>query len=368
MNNNSHIEKINEGITEILTYIKKKTKKGPSKKGNYPFYNPSMELNRDISIALNQWFIDNTNKSSISILDGLAASGIRGIRFANELEGNFTVYINDWSEIAYNLILKNIKNNEFNNIISSKKNFNVLLNEKKYDYIDIDPFGSPIFFIDSAIRSINKNGIIACTATDTATLCGVYPKVCIRRYGAYPFHSKNMHEIGLRILIGHLGREAAKYDKGIKPIISYSTDHYFRIYIKIIKGIQYANESLKKIYSINSKDYFYNIKNNQKIGPLWMGEIGNKNIIKKIIPYIFKKQFNTKYELLKLLDLLEKESDANPFFYSTDKIASYLKKSTPNMDYLFKKLNEKDYYAIKTHFSDIGFKTDAPLNEIENIF
>ena len=177
-----------------------------------------------------------------------------------------------------------------------------------------------------------------------------------------------MHEIGLRILIGHLGREAAKYDKGIKPIISYSTDHYFRIYIKIIKGIQYANESLKKIYSINSKDYFYNIKNNQKIGPLWMGEIGNKNIIKKIIPYIFKKQFNTKYELLKLLDLLEKESDANPFFYSTDKIASYLKKSTPNMDYLFKKLNEKDYYAIKTHFSDIGFKTDAPLNEIENIF
>ena len=85
MNNSSHIETITEGITEILTYIKKKTKKGPSKKSNYPFYNPSMELNRDISIALNQWFIDNTNKSSISILDGLAASGIRGIRFANEL-------------------------------------------------------------------------------------------------------------------------------------------------------------------------------------------------------------------------------------------------------------------------------------------
>ena len=53
MNNSSHIETITEGITEILTYIKKKTKKGPSKKGNYPFYNPSMELNRDISIALN---------------------------------------------------------------------------------------------------------------------------------------------------------------------------------------------------------------------------------------------------------------------------------------------------------------------------
>jgi len=367
MNNTSHIKLISEGNTEIFTYIKKKTKKGPATKGNYPFYNPSMELNRDLSIALNQWFIDNTKKL-IDIVDGLAASGIRGIRFANELEGNFAIYINDWSEVAYDLILKNIKNNEFNNIISTNKNFNVLLNEKKFDYIDIDPYGSPVYFIDSAIRSINKNGIIACTATDTATLCGVYPKVCLRRYGAYSFHSSNMHEIGLRILIGFLGREAAKYDKGIKPIISYSTDHYFRVYIKIIKGVQYANESLKKIYSINSKDYFYNIKNTQKIGSLWMGEIGNKNIIKNIISYILKKQLNTKYKLLKLLDLLEKESDVNPFFYSTDKIASYLKKSTPNMNYLLKELNEKGYYAIKTHFSDIGFKTNAPLKEIENIF
>jgi len=367
MNNESHIKLISEGSTEVFTFIKKKTKKGPAAKGNYPFYNPSMELNRDLSVALNQWFIDNC-KNSVNILDGLAASGIRGIRFANELEGNFSLYINDWSENAYNLIIKNIQNNHFNNIFPTNKNLNVLLNEKKFDYIDIDPFGSPVYFIDSAVRSINKNGIIACTATDTATLCGVYPKVCFRRYGAYSFHSNNMHEIGLRILIGFLAREAAKYDKGIEPIISYSTDHYFRVYIKIIKGVQYANESLKKILSLNSKDYFYNVKNSQKIGPLWMGETGNKSIIKKLITYIFNKNLNTKNKLLKLIDLLEKESDAAPFFYMTDSIASYLKKSSPNMNYLFQKINEKGYYAIKTHFSNIGFKTNAPIDEIENIF
>jgi tRNA (guanine26-N2/guanine27-N2)-dimethyltransferase len=368
MNNTSKVKLITEGKTQIFVYIKKITNKGPSTKGNYPFYNPSMELNRDISIALNQWFIDNTNKSKINLLDGLAASGIRGIRFSNELDGNFNVYINDWSEIAYKLIIKNIEKCKNENIIPSNKNLNTLINEKKFDYIDIDPFGSPIYFIDSAIINILRNGIIACTATDTATLCGVYPKVCIRRYGAMPFHSKYMHEIGLRILLGYIGREAAKYDKGIKPIISYSTDHYFRIYIQIINGIKKANKTLKHIYTINSKDYFYNINKNQKIGPLWMGEIGNKKIIKKIIPYIFLKQFKSKYELLKLLELLEKESNAKPFFYSSDKIASNLKKTTPKLDYIFKKLNQKGYYAIKTHFSEMGFKTDAPLNEIENIF
>ena len=108
MNNESHIKLISEGATEVFTFIKKKTKKGPAAKGNYSFYNPSMELNRDLSVALNQWFIDNC-KNSVNILDGLAASGIRGIRFANELEGNFSLYINDWSENAYNLIIKNTR-------------------------------------------------------------------------------------------------------------------------------------------------------------------------------------------------------------------------------------------------------------------
>jgi tRNA (guanine26-N2/guanine27-N2)-dimethyltransferase len=367
MNTEPHIKLISEGNTDVFAYIKYKTAKGPAQKGNYPFYNPSMELNRDLSIALNQWLVDN-NKKSINILDGLAASGIRGIRLANEVQGNFTIHINDWSEKSYNLILKNIEKNKFDNIIPTNKNINVLLNEKKFDYIDIDPFGSPVYYIDSAIRSINKNGIIACSATDTAALCGVYPKVCYRRYGANPFHSNNMHEIGLRILIGFLAREAAKYDKGIQPIICYSSDHYFRIYIKIIKGVNYGNESLKKVLSINSKDYFYSTSKNQKIGPLWMGETGNKKILKNILSYVFKKKLNTKYKLVKLLDLLEGESDALPFFYKTDNIASYLKKSTPNMKYLFQKLHEKNFYAIKTHYSDISFKTNAPIEEIENIF
>ena len=368
MNNEPNIKLITEGNTEIFVYLKNKNLKGPMAKNDYPFYNPSMELNRDLSIAFNQWFIENTNKSSIKLLDGLAASGIRGIRLANEIEGYYIVNINDWSIDAYELIKKNIKHNKLKNVSATNKNLNILLNEKKFDYIDIDPYGSPIYFLDSAILNIMNNGIISCTATDSATLCGVYPKVCHRRYGAIPYHSNNMHEIGLRILIGYIGRESAKYDKGIKPIISYSTDHYFRVYIKIRKGIQHANETLKKIKIINTKDYLYNIKKPQNIGPLWMGSLGDKKIIKKISSYTLQKKLKTKYEILKLLDLLENESDLNPFFYSTDKISSKLKKSSPKIKYLFEELTKKGYYAIKTHFSEIGFKTDATIDVIEKIY
>ena len=102
MNNKPHISLISEGSTEISVFIKKTTVKGPGKKGNYPFYNPSMELNRDLSVVFNQWYIDNSKKT-LNLLDGLAASGIRGIRFANELEGNTIIHINDWSNDAYKL-------------------------------------------------------------------------------------------------------------------------------------------------------------------------------------------------------------------------------------------------------------------------
>ena len=140
-----------------------------------------MEQNRDLSVLVNQWLV-NKNEKTMHILDGLAASGIRGIRFANELEGDFdvNVTINDWSEDAYALIKKNLERCGLKNVVASNRNLNTLLSEERFHYIDVDPFGSPVYFIDSAIRGIYNNGIIACTATDTATLCGVYPKVCLR--------------------------------------------------------------------------------------------------------------------------------------------------------------------------------------------
>jgi len=87
-----------------------------------------------------------------------------------------------------------------------------------------------------------------------------------------------------------------------------------------------------------------------------------------LISYVLKKKLNTKGELLKLLDLLENEADVPPFFYTTDNIAASLKTSVPRMSYIFEKLKEKEYEVAKTHFSPIGFKTNAPKDQIEEIF
>src|SRR3989344_340217 len=140
------------------------------------FYNPVMKLNRDMSILV----LNSLNKTDMRLALPLAASGIRGLRFLLELPPSKVkeLHLNDYDTDFINNIKKNMKLNK----IHSRKVFlhntdaNLfLLNEKGFDYIDIDPFGTPNPFLDSAVKRISRNGILAITATDTSALCGTYP-------------------------------------------------------------------------------------------------------------------------------------------------------------------------------------------------
>lgn len=367
MTKNQFLKKITEGTTEIFVFKNKDSAKGPGSKEKMPFFNPSMQLNRDFSILVGQWLADKSRYEPV-LLDGLAASGVRGVRFSNEIKGDFEVVINDINPDCFDLIKKNISSFKLKNTKAENKNLNVLLSEEKFDYIDVDPFGSPAYFVDSAIRSIKKEGIIAFTATDTAALCGVYPKVCLRRYAAVPFHSVVMKEVGLRILLGSICRSASKYDKAIEPLASYVTDHYFRVYVKIKKGAGRANDSMKNLQVIKEGENIGYEKVKKDVGPLWMGKIHNKKFINELRNLLFEKELGTNKELLRLFDHLEGEANSPAFFYTNDSLSSFLKKSPLKVETMIDKLKEQNYLAIKTQFNPSGFKTDAPLEVIEKVF
>jgi tRNA (guanine26-N2/guanine27-N2)-dimethyltransferase len=359
--------RITEGTTEVLVHKSKLTSKGPSSRKHEPFYNPSMELNRDLSMLVNQWLI-NTSAKQVSLLDGLAASGIRGIRYAHELTGDFTVSINDWDGESYELICQNIKNTSLTNVTLFQKDLNMLLSERRFDSIDIDPFGSPVYFLDAAVRSIYNHGVIACTATDTAALCGVFPKVCYRRYGAWPLHGPTMHEVGLRILLGVICREAAKYDRGIEPLLCYTTDHYHRLYVQIKNGKNAANVSMAQYQSIPAQNIPLSQGQTTMVGPLWTGKIQNKTMLQTIQSLVSTKILHSRPQLWKLLSLLEEEADGPPFFYTTNDLSSVMKQSPPTLEYIFQRLQAKGYLVTKTHCTPTGFKTNAPLGIIKEVF
>lgn len=48
--------------------------------------------------------------------------------------------------------------------------------------VDLDPYGSPSVFLDSAVQSVTDGGMLMCTATDLAVLCGGTAEVCYSKY------------------------------------------------------------------------------------------------------------------------------------------------------------------------------------------
>ena len=106
------------------------------------FYNPLMKLNRDISIEV----IKTLKPKKICL--PLAGTGIRALRILKETPSK-EVLINDFNPKAKKIITKNLKLNNLKTEVTSK-DANILLRESTgFDYIDIDPFGSPVYFMDS---------------------------------------------------------------------------------------------------------------------------------------------------------------------------------------------------------------------------
>ena len=368
MSKSSLLTPVTEGGTKVFVYTDTEVKKkGPAKKKNHSFYNPAMAMNRDISILVVQQLI-NTKKKTIKVLDGMAASGIRGFRFINELIGDFSVTINDWSKSSYKLIKENTRHIPLDHHIVSQENIHVLLSQIQYDYIDIDPFGSPAVYIDSALRSIRNNGIIAVSATDTATLCGVYPQVCLRRYNALPLHGSCMHETALRLLIGFIGRQAGKYDKGIIPVLSYGTDHYFRIHLQVTSGVNQANQCIEQIKTGESSRVPFQNEPYKSFGPVWMGALHNKKFLMDLLQIISLKSLEQVKQIRSLLQVCEQEALMPPFYYSTTLLSKQFKTSAPPLKELINALEQKGFFITKTQFDPTGFKTNASQNDVDTIF
>ncbi|HEC76906.1 MAG TPA: tRNA (guanine(10)-N(2))-dimethyltransferase [Thermoplasmatales archaeon] len=341
---------------------------GPGRK-HAGFYNPVLEIDRDLNVLFCRYI---AKKGAKKFLDGLASSGIRGIRIAREVDGDIEMHINDCNPKSYEIIKKNVEINGVSAYVYNK-HFCSVVQEKKYDYIDIDPYGSPIPFLSCIFKALKKLTYISITATDTATLCGAFDKACIRKYQAIPLKKHSVKEAGLRILIGYMARQAGSFDYSFKPLIGYSYGHFFRVYAKIEKGARKSNENIKNVGWVGWKNgwklFEYDELDKSFIaGPLWIGKIYDKEVIDEISQIVDKKKLNKKEKLKKMLAHFKEEESLPPLYYETRYIAKEIKTAQPKIERLIKKLKNKGYKAGKTHFMSDAFKTDAPYDEIKRLF
>lgn len=339
------------------------------------FYNPVMRLNRDVSVLLLQVLGEERQKErgweGFSIGSPLAGTGIRECRFLVELELGLMkeVHINDYSNEAVKLIRKNVSLNEerlnCDEIeVSCNEASTFLLDSYGYGYIDIDPFGTPNPFLDAAVKRIQREGILAVTATDTSALSGTYLDSCLRKYWAKPMRNHLMHDVGIRILIRKVQLIGTQYEKSLVPIYSYSKDHYMRVFFLCQKqGKKAAAAIIKRHAYVHFCPKCLRIKTSAHTdetccsqtmrwaGPLWSGPLWEKRLAKRMA------ERNASWEHgqpknQKFLDTIALEAQENIIgFYPFNLVRKVLKRSPKRKEELIRKKG-----VLPTHFEGNAVK------------
>jgi len=345
------------------------------------FYNPVMEFNRDISVLAFKAYQHIANRE-ITICEPLTSQGIRGIRYASEIEGVKHVLISDINSRAYELAQHNIQLNKLGEKITLKhKDANCVLSchaspKKRFDIVDLDPFGTPVPYLDSAFRALKNKGLIAATATDLAPLCGVHAKACFRKYGGRPMRTEYCHELAVRLLAGCMASMAAQHDIGMQVLFSHSSDHYIRVYAQIGYGCKRADEALKDrgyilhCFSCMHREVTHQIfqdltcpecgEKMDYTGPLWTGSIIDLNFIEQLIKENQSVAFRGNAKITKLLTLAKGEATAPITYFVIDRLSGKLNLPAPSNQTFLTALQNGGFKAVLTHFNPRGIKTDAP--------
>ncbi|MBS3110251.1 tRNA (guanine(10)-N(2))-dimethyltransferase [Candidatus Woesearchaeota archaeon] len=348
------------------------------------FYNPVMKFNRDISVLLLQCL----GRKNLSFADILSASGARGIRLALELKKGIigTMVLNDQSKKAFGNIRQNLSLNGLGKdrrIAVKNMDANELLQDSSgFDVIDIDPFGSPNFFLWNSLKKIKRNGILAVTATDTGALAGAFPEAGIRKYWAIPLKNEFMHETGLRILARKVQLVASQLDRAAVPILSFYRDHYYRIIFRIEHGARKADKAMRGykciLYCRNCTSRWVinemspaktgNIGKDskcckdpkfEKAGPMWCNAMGDPGLADKMAA----KSANEKDR--KFLSVLASEYKSGIVgFYDIHRICKISHLEIPRKEDLRNALIKQGNQSVATHVSGTAIKTDASLHSI----
>lgn len=188
------------------------------------------------------------------ILDALSATGLRALRYAQEIPFTTSVTANDLSKPAVESIKMNVQHNRLDdkikplvgNALSHMYNFVGQSTEQddrptgRYDVIDLDPYGTAVPFLDAAMHAIKDGGLLCVTCTDAGVWAGSgYPEKAYSLYGGTPTKGFHSHESGLRLILHAIASSAARHGMSTEPLLSLSIDFYARVFLRVHRN---ANE------------------------------------------------------------------------------------------------------------------------------
>eukprot|EP00899_Mesostigma_viride_P004345 jgi/Mesvir1/13911/Mv16034-RA.2 len=341
------------------------------------------------------------------ILEGLAASGLRAIRYAKELTGLGVVIANDKDPAAVEACRRNIIFNGITHLVTpvcADVRLLMLQNEFGFDAVDLDPYGTPSMFLDSAVQSVAEGGLLLCTATDMAVLCGNNAESCYGKYGSYPLRAKYCHEMALRILLASIESHANRYKRHIVPVLSMSVDFYIRVFVRVYTSAAAVKESPSKlsyVYQCAGCDAFtfqpvgriitkgpngpkkFMVGQGPPVGqkcehcgwglnmggPIWSEPLHDPEFVKSLLKEFKRNQprYPSFEKTFGLITAVDEELKDCPLFVSLHSMSATLKCSPPSQTLFFSALANAGYRVSQSHSNPLAVKTDAPMTVLWDI-
>jgi tRNA (guanine26-N2/guanine27-N2)-dimethyltransferase len=337
------------------------------------FFNPIQELNRDITVAACRAYREREPRAS-TYLDATAATGIRGVRAAAD---GWDATLCDVDPAAAERCEANLALNDLDAEVRHR-DANALMHERRFDVVDVDPFGTPMPFADAACRA--TAGLLCVTATDTAPLCGAHFESGVRSYWTVPRNTEYHAEMGLRVLLSALVRTAARYDLAATPVCTHATKHYVRSYLRIEPGARAANDLLEDLGYVHHcehclrRDHEFGLlpdtptacpncgEGVQTAGPIWLGDTADTDFLGAVRDAL-DDGMGTEESARDLLETLGAEL-ATPTHYDQHRLCKRWGRSASAMGEFLDRLGAAGYEASRTHYGGTTFKTPAAVSEI----
>lgn len=321
-----------------------------------------MAFDRDLNVA----FARAVRASGAPPLAGwemLGATGVRGLRLLHESELLSSLSITEQQPEALRAIVRSVDHTPGPKVTVRAADARRPGEGGPFGYIDLDPYGSPLPYLDALLRSARPPAIAAVTATDLMVLAGVLRGTCEARYGSRPLHGRLAPEGGLRILLATLAREARARGLRITPLLCYVHDHHLRAYVEL--SVVGEGPSADPVGVIQTDEWDGPpLGPRKEYGPFWLGPLFDRAVVDRLEPPVMSARPR---EIASWIARVREEVDADrPFFYEPNELARTLGLAEPpGILPLIERLRAGGAHAARAHPRPTAFRTDAPRSTVE---
>lgn len=318
------------------------------------FFNPAMADDRDRNVAV----VRAARAMGLRLVRGwemLAATGVRGLRLVREAGPFERFRFTEGQPAAFSVLEENARGAAAGVAEAIRGDpRTVTAPGGGFDYVDLDPYGSPIPFLDAALDATAPDGLLAVTATDTRVLAGVDRGAAERRYGGRPVRGRLGPEGGLRLLLAELSRRVTARGRSLVPRVAYVGSHHLRCYVSFGPPTDSPPVALIDPASWTGPP----LPGDGPFGPFWLGPLFDRAWVERMTVA------DTAAEPRRLgrwVEQLRAEASVDrPFYYEGNSLAQRLALDRPpSVAAMTLALAARGFRCAPTHARAGAFRTDA---------